>query len=99
MTTKRPNIVILMADQLGASALGAYGHPQVKTPNIDTLVARIIPEPSTAVAEFESGTVDILYVPEDQTRAWEETDARQARLTQHVVHVVAITLVCGHATG
>ena len=50
-------------------------------PTIDTLVARIIPEPSTAVAEFESGTVDILYVPEDQTRAWEETDARQARLT------------------
>jgi len=50
-------------------------------PSIDTLVARIIPEPSTAVAEFESGTVDILYVPEDQTRAWEETDARQARLT------------------
>ena len=50
-------------------------------PTIDTLLARIIPEPSTAVAEFESGTVDILYVPEDQTRAWEETDAREARLT------------------
>jgi len=50
-------------------------------PTIDTLIARIIPEPSTAVAEFESGTVDILYVPEDQTRAWEDTDARQARLT------------------
>ncbi len=50
-------------------------------PTIDTLLARIIPEPSTAVAEFESGTVDILYVPEDQTRAWEDTDARQARLT------------------
>ena len=48
---------------------------------IDTLIARIIPEPSTAVAEFESGTVDILYVPEDQTRAWEDTDARKARLT------------------
>jgi ABC-type transport system substrate-binding protein len=50
-------------------------------PTIDTLVARIIPEPSTAVAEFESGTVDILYVPEDQTRAWEDTDTRSARLT------------------
>lgn len=50
-------------------------------PKIDTLVARIIPEPSTAVAEFESGTVDILYVPEDQTKAWEDTDTRSARLT------------------
>ncbi len=49
-------------------------------PTIDTLIARIIPEASTSVAEFESGTVDILYVPEDQTRAWENTDERQARL-------------------
>lgn len=50
-------------------------------PTIDTLIARIIPEPSTAVAEFEAGTVDILYVPEDQTRSWEDTDTRSARLT------------------
>lgn len=49
-------------------------------PSIDTLVARIIPEPSTAVAEFESGTVDILYVPEDQTASWESTDDRRALL-------------------
>lgn len=50
-------------------------------PSFDTLLARIVPEPSTAVAEFEASTVDILYVPEDQTRAWEETDTRSARLT------------------
>ena len=37
---KRPNVVILIADQLGASALGACGHPVVRTPNIDTLVGR-----------------------------------------------------------
>lgn len=49
-------------------------------PSIDTIIARIIPEPSTAVAEFEAGTVDILYVPEDQTRIWEETDERRASL-------------------
>jgi ABC-type transport system substrate-binding protein len=49
-------------------------------PPIDTLIARIIPEPSTAVAEFEAGTVDILYVPEDQTRDWENTDAKKAML-------------------
>lgn len=49
-------------------------------PSIDTLIARIIPEPSTAVAEFESGTVDILYLPEDQTREWQATDERRALL-------------------
>lgn len=49
-------------------------------PAIDTLIARIIPEPSTAVAEFEAGTVDLLYVPEDQTREWENTDERKGRL-------------------
>ncbi|MFY7921668.1 MAG: ABC transporter substrate-binding protein [Gemmatimonas sp.] len=37
-------------------------------PAIDTRIARIVPEPITAVAEFEAGTVDLLYLPEDQTR-------------------------------
>lgn len=50
-------------------------------PAIDTIVARIIPETSTSVAEFESAAVDILYVPEDQTRAWENTDEKRARLS------------------
>ncbi len=49
-------------------------------PKFDTLLARIIPEPTTAVAEFESGTVDVLYVPEDQTRDWENTEEKKARL-------------------
>ena len=49
-------------------------------PAVDTLTARIIPEQSTAVAEFENGTVDVLAVPEGDTRAWEQTDERQARL-------------------
>ena len=33
----QPNIVIVMCDQLGAGALSAYGHAQVKSPNIDSL--------------------------------------------------------------
>lgn len=49
-------------------------------PKFDTLLARIIPEPTTAVAEFESGTVDVLYVPEDQTKDWETTPEKKARL-------------------
>lgn len=50
-------------------------------PKTDSLRARIIREPSTAVAEFETGNVDLLYVPEAETRRWEETDERNARLT------------------
>ena len=49
-------------------------------PKGDSLQARIIPEPSTAVAEFESGNVDVLYVPEGETRNWEETDDKKALL-------------------
>jgi peptide/nickel transport system substrate-binding protein/oligopeptide transport system substrate-binding protein len=49
-------------------------------PKADSLRARIIPEPSTAVAEFESGNVDVLYVPEAETRNWEDTDDKKAML-------------------
>ena len=38
--TDRPNILMIMADQLPALAVGAYGHPTIKTPNIDRLAAR-----------------------------------------------------------
>ncbi|MGB0578506.1 MAG: choline-sulfatase [Limisphaerales bacterium] len=35
-----PNILMIMADQLSARWLGAYGHRMVKTPNMDALAAR-----------------------------------------------------------
>ncbi len=37
---KPPNIVIVMADQLAPHFTGTYGHPLVKTPNLDRLAAR-----------------------------------------------------------
>ncbi|WP_191602637.1 choline-sulfatase [Marinomonas algicola] len=37
MTSKKPNILFLMADQMAASALSFYGHKLVKTPNLDAL--------------------------------------------------------------
>jgi ABC-type transport system substrate-binding protein len=49
-------------------------------PATDTLIARIIPEPSTAVAEFESGNVDVLVIPQGETAAWEQTDEKKAML-------------------
>jgi arylsulfatase A-like enzyme len=35
--TDRPNIILIIADQLRRSALGCYGDPNVSTPNIDAL--------------------------------------------------------------
>lgn len=49
-------------------------------PLMDSLLSRIIPEVSTAVAEFQTGNVDILEVPASQARDWEQTDERNARL-------------------
>ena len=36
---KRPNIILLMADQMRADCLGIVGHPDVKTPFLDSLAA------------------------------------------------------------
>ncbi len=35
-----PNIVLIMADQLAPQFTGAYGHPLVKTPHMETLAGR-----------------------------------------------------------
>ena len=37
---KRPNIILLMADQMRGDCLGIAGHPDVKTPFLDALRAR-----------------------------------------------------------
>ena len=38
-TPARPNILVIMYDQIAASALRCYGNPTTKTPNIDRLAA------------------------------------------------------------
>ena len=49
-------------------------------PKAESLKARIIAEPSTAVAEFESGNVDVLQIPQGDIRAWEEDTQRRKLL-------------------
>lgn len=40
--TGRPNILLIMADQLAPQALSFYGNPVCKTPNLDRLAARSV---------------------------------------------------------
>lgn len=39
-TAPRPNIVFILADDLGWGDLGCYGHPQLRTPHLDRLAAQ-----------------------------------------------------------
>ena len=49
-------------------------------PKAESLKARIISEPSTAVAEFQSGNVDVLQVPQGEIRDWQEDAERRPLL-------------------
>jgi peptide/nickel transport system substrate-binding protein/oligopeptide transport system substrate-binding protein len=49
-------------------------------PLADSLEARIIPELSTAEAEFEGGNVDIFQVPAQETPSWKANDEQRALL-------------------
>jgi len=39
VATEQPNFVILFADDLGYGDLGCYGHPTIRTPNLDKMAA------------------------------------------------------------
>ncbi len=50
-------------------------------PKTDSLTARIIPEASTATAEFEAGNVDVLNVPDEAGKSWQVDPEKKKLLT------------------
>ncbi len=36
---ERPNLIVIMADDLGWGELGSYGQPVIKTPHLDRMAA------------------------------------------------------------
>jgi peptide/nickel transport system substrate-binding protein/oligopeptide transport system substrate-binding protein len=50
-------------------------------PKTDSLMARIIPEMSTAQAEFEAGNVDVLSVPDEAGKSWATDPVKSKLLT------------------
>jgi hypothetical protein len=37
MASEKPNIIFILADDMGWGDLSCYGHPELKTPNMDRL--------------------------------------------------------------
>jgi arylsulfatase A-like enzyme len=97
---KRPNIVFVLADDLGYGDLGCYGQKKIKTPNLDRLAADGVRftqaySGSTVCAPSRCALMTGLHTGHCRVRG----NRRGATLLPEDVTVAALLKKAGYATG
>jgi arylsulfatase A-like enzyme len=103
--SRRPNIVLILADDMGVGDLGCYGQRLLKTPNIDRLAAEgtrftnayagamvCAPSRCTLMTGYHLGHATV-------RDNWEEYPEGQYPLAERDVTVAAALKKAGYATG
>ena len=68
---KQPNIILIMTDQLRGDALGYAGHPDVKTPYLDTLLSGGVGTPiGSMFGVLINGTISSLITAQGTLSSW-----------------------------
>ena len=68
--TRKPNLIMIMTDEMRGDCMGYAGHPDVKTPYLDTLAAQGIYYPNAPVA-FPQGRLSIPDYPRSIMAGWD----------------------------
>ncbi len=101
----RPNILLIMADDLGMGDLGCYGQKQLKTPNIDRLAAEGMQffsaySGASVCAPSRCSLMTGRHMGHATVRGnWEVYPEGQAPLGQDEVTVAMMLKEAGYATG
>ena len=103
-TTKKPNIVFIMADDLGYGSVGCYGATKVKTPCIDSIARQGIlftdahsPYAVCTPTRYSVLTGRYYFRPNEKARAW--TSTRPLLIGKDQMTVASLLKSEGYATG
>ena len=109
----RPNVVVILCDDLGFGDLHCYGHPQIQTPNLDRLAAEGIRFTSfySAAPVCSPSRVGLLtgrspnragiydWIPEAKAASDAKPDARDlVHMQRHEVTLPQLLQAAGYAT-